>query len=260
MLPLSSIPDAEMARISGLLFDLDDTLLDHGRLASSTYDALDRLARAGFSLIAVTGRPARWGELLAGLWPVEAVVTENGALAFRRERGRVVCIDTVSESVRRERRERLDDLVCAARATFPNLVPADDSWGRLSDFAFDIGEYQRAPETAIREAVEFARAAGARTTRSSVHLHYTFDHHDKASGVLAFLSSNGVDPTAARYRFAYVGDSTNDAPCFAAFHSTVAVANLSGSFSLLPRYAAGAARGEGFNNLADRLLAARAST
>lgn len=257
MRPLASMPSEEAARLSGLLFDLDDTFLDHGQLAESTYSALAQLRSAGFSLLAVTGRPARWGELLAGLWPVDAVITENGALAFRREGGRVVCIDTVPPGVREARRRRLAQLVETARAAIPELVPADDSWGRLSDFAFDIGEHQRASEAVVRAATELAHELGARTTRSSVHLHYTFDYHDKASGVVSYLAGLGIDPTLARYRYAYVGDSTNDAPCFAAFHTTVGVRNVAGSFSLPPRFVTSAARSEGFRELVARLLHAR---
>jgi len=257
MLPLSSLPPAEIARLRGLLFDLDDTLLDHGRLAERTYTALATLADAGLELIAVTGRPARYGELLSSMWPVQAIVTENGALAFRREAGRVVRLDTVHADARAERASRLAELVLAARAAMPELVPADDTWGRLSDFAFDIGEHQRASESSIARAVQFAEERGARTTRSSVHLHYTFDHHDKASGVLAYLSGRGIDPTEARFRYAFVGDSQNDAPCFAAFHTSVGVQNLAGNFSLLPRYQTRARSGAGFCELAERLLTGR---
>lgn len=257
MQPLSLLEPTEIARIRGILFDLDDTFLDHGRLSAGTYAALAQLAEAGLSLIAVTGRPARWGELFAALWPVDAVVTENGALAYRREAGRVVCVDTVTEELRQERSSRLRELVHAARIAIPELVPADDVWGRLSDFAFDIGEYHRASEATIAAAVTFAEQHGARTTRSSVHLHFTFDRHDKASGTVAYLAGLGIDSTSARFRYAYVGDSTNDAPCFAAFQTTVAVQNLAGAFSLLPRYVASAPRGAGFQELATAVLAAR---
>jgi len=257
MLPLTSLPSDEAALLRGLLFDLDDTLLDHGRLARRTYVALCELAESGLSLIAVTGRPARWAELLAGLWPVDAVIAENGALAFRRHEGRVMCVDTIARHEREARSRRLLELVRAAREALPELVPADDTWGRLSDFAFDIGEHQRASSQLIRAAEDFAHAHGARTTRSSVHLHYTFDRHDKATGATAYLALEGVDPTLARFRYAYVGDSTNDAPCFAAFHTSVGVQNISGTFSLPPRYVTRAPRGEGFAELASCLLAAR---
>lgn len=257
MRPLAAMPIEEAARLRGLLFDLDDTLLDHGQLADSTYGALAALRAAGFSLMAVTGRPARWGELLAGLWPVDAVITENGAMAFRREGGRVICIDTVPAGVREARRRRLAALVETARASIPELVPADDSWGRLSDFAFDIGEFQHPSEAVIRAATELAHELDARTTRSSVHLHFTFDYHDKASGVVSYLAGLGVDPTVARFSYAYVGDSTNDAPCFAAFHTSVGVQNVAGVFSLPPRYVTRGARSDGFRELAARLLAAR---
>jgi hydroxymethylpyrimidine pyrophosphatase-like HAD family hydrolase len=103
--------------------------------------------------------------------------------------------------------------------------------------------------------------AGARWTQSSVHLHATFDPDDKASGVLRFCARElGEPPSAAPHRFAFVGDSGNDAPCFAAFHSTFGVANVRASvprLSVPPRYVAQAAMGDGFAEIAAVLLAKR---
>src|SRR5690606_29031989 len=108
----------------------------------------------------------------------------------------------------------------------PALVPADDVDGRVSDFTFDIGEHERASEETIATARAIAAGAGARTTRSSVHLHFTFDRSDKATGALAYLRSTGDDETRARQHFAFIGDSENDAPAFAAFSCTIGVANV----------------------------------
>src|SRR5262249_59883715 len=72
----------EARRLTGVVFDLDDTLLDHGELAEAAYRALFRLREAGLRLVACTGRPAGWGEVLARQWPIDAVVVENGAVAF----------------------------------------------------------------------------------------------------------------------------------------------------------------------------------
>jgi hypothetical protein len=94
--------------------------------------------------------------------------------------------------------------------------------------------------------------------RSSVHLHLCYDGDDKASGVLHFLQrEHGIDPTLARQRFAFIGDSENDAPCFGAFEHSFGVANLRGRPSLTPRYLASAPMGAGFAEIAEVLLAAR---
>ena len=64
MKALSSLSAEEARRLRGLLFDLDDTLLSHGVLTRAAYDALWDLRDAGLALVAVTGRPSGWGELL----------------------------------------------------------------------------------------------------------------------------------------------------------------------------------------------------
>ena len=71
---------APRSRGAAALFDLDDTLLTHGRLTRQAYDALWDLHDAGLKLVAVTGRPSGWGEVLARQWPIEGCVTENGAM------------------------------------------------------------------------------------------------------------------------------------------------------------------------------------
>ena len=78
MKPISALPPEEAAGLRGVAFDLDDTLLDHGRLLEATYSALFRLREAGLSLSGVTGRPAGWADVLTRVLPVEAIVAENG--------------------------------------------------------------------------------------------------------------------------------------------------------------------------------------
>src|SRR5690606_21169263 len=119
------------------LFDLDDTLLSEGRLTEAAYSALHRLKESGLLLILVTGRPANWAELLVGIWPIDGAIAENGALAYQRMQERVTLLDSISTDERECRRERLRTLVSATMKAFPQLVPADDVQGRLSDFTFD---------------------------------------------------------------------------------------------------------------------------
>ena len=109
----------------------------------------------------------------------------------------------------------------------------------------------------IQDAQSLAESWGARTTRSSVHLHFTFDRVDKATGALSYLQSQGIDATVARRRFAFIGDSENDAPCFNAFFTTVGVANLRGAFSLKPRYRTEERASAGFIKFAHRLCELR---
>ncbi len=258
MKPIAQLAPLEAQGLRGLLFDLDDTLLDDGQLSEAAYGSLFRLHEAGLALFAVTGRPASWGEFIARQWPVDGVITENGPIGWYRHEGRVHRVDVVSDAARTERRARLDALVVQIRTQVPELLPADDVGGRITDFTFDIGEHQRAPEELIERATLLGRAAGATTFRSSVHLHFGFDRDDKASGVLRFLRTrHGIDPTLARRKFAFIGDSENDAPCFAAFHTTIGVSNLRGRPSLMPRFITSAPRGAGFAEAAQILIRLR---
>src|SRR6185503_4017926 len=55
-----------------------------GRIEAATYAALEELGACGIPVILVTGRPAGWGQAIAGLSPLAAVVAENGGVTFFR--------------------------------------------------------------------------------------------------------------------------------------------------------------------------------
>src|SRR4051812_26014261 len=82
MMPLASFPVAARAQMRGVLCDIDDTLATDGRLTSPAYAALEALQKAGLLVIPITGRPAGWCDHIARMWPVDAVVGENGAFYF----------------------------------------------------------------------------------------------------------------------------------------------------------------------------------
>lgn len=258
MKPISALSAVEARRLRGVAFDLDDTLLDHGRLLEGTYSALFRLLDDGLSLYGVTGRPAGWGEVLARVLPVQAIVTENGAVSCARRGERVLVVDSVDAATRRERDLRLQQLLSEFREAFPDLEPADDVRARVSDRTFDIGEHRQVSAERVAAASLFLRAAGARVFVSSVHLHATFDYADKASGAVRVLArDSGLDATAVRHAFAYLGDSENDAACFAAFSVSIGVSNLSGRATLRPAYVTSLPMGRGFAEAAQVILSLR---
>jgi HAD superfamily hydrolase (TIGR01484 family) len=247
--------------LHGVLFDLDDTLLDGGLLTETAYRALFRLRRAGLRLVAVTGRPSGHGEVMARQWPIEAVVSENGAVAVYREGIALGRWQRADEATRRSRRVRIAQAFESLRARFPEVRMSDDSHARVSDLALDIGESQRVPPEVVLRIEAEARLLGMRTFVSSVHLHLTLEPFDKATGTVAFLCERyGDDPTALCRTHAYVGDSANDAACFFAFSTSFGVANIASSMKLLsvpPRYVSAAPKGEGFAEIAERILALR---
>ena len=259
MQPLANADPLLLRALSGLIFDLDDTLLDHGKLTAPAYRALCDLRAAGLTLLVATGRPAGWGEVLARMWPVDAVISENGAIAHMDSSTGVRCLDPRSADRRQLARTRLEQLSARVEQAFPGLVRTNDAHARVSDVTYDIGEHESVAPATIRDVVELAEQLGATTTVSSVHLHLTLDRDDKATGCLRVLREQfGVDTTLARMRFAFIGDSGNDAACFAAFRATIGVANLRGRPTLGPRWLTEQERGAGFAEAARLLIAARA--
>ncbi len=271
MKPLSSLTSARA--IEGVLFDLDDTLLDRGALSAQAYGALFAMRAAGLRLVACTGRPAGWARLVAEWWPIDAAIAENGAFAWVSWRATKSTIEGLVAPPRAtppracarpgagSARTSLLDLARELVASHPETALADDNDARRTDVTIDVGEVRAASEATVRSLVQAARSGGARTFASSVHVHLTHEPDDKATGSLRLLQELfGLDPTAARHRWAFVGDSGNDAAAFAAFDTTFGVANVrahAGSLSLPPRYVTDRPRGDGFAELARHVVALR---
>ncbi|HEY1692028.1 MAG TPA: hypothetical protein VGG39_07690 [Polyangiaceae bacterium] len=261
MKPLSELTAEEALRLRGLLFDLDDTLLTHGLLTRDAFGSLWELREAGLTLVAVTGRPSAWGTVLARQWPLAGCVTENGAIHVVKDGSGVSRLDLCAETERRARRLRLTRLVDDVRAAVPEARLTDDVEGRVSDVTWDIGERSTLPDDQIASIIDVVDRAGARWLRSSVHLHATFDSDDKATGGVRFLVRHlAEDPGAVPWRYGFVGDSGNDAACFAAFWTTFGVANVRAAVPRLsrpPRYVANHPMGLGFAEVARAILSRR---
>jgi HAD superfamily hydrolase (TIGR01484 family) len=261
MKPLASVEAADVRGLKGLLFDLDDTLLSHGVLTKVAYDAMWRLHESGMRLVAVTGRPGGWAEVLVRQWPIDGVVAETGAVhVVRQARGVAVTFDG-TEREAKERRERLGALVERVAEAMPHVRLSDDHRARYTDVAWDIGERVQLSRAELAQLATFVANSGARMTQSSVHLHATYERDDKASGVVRFLRDRfEQDAGAALHSWAFIGDSGNDAACFAAFSKTFGVANVRAhthAMSVTPRWVAEASLGAGFAEVADALIALR---
>lgn len=261
MKPLSIMPPGDVKTLKGLLFDLDDTVLSHGVLTRDAYEAIWSMHEAGLKLVAVTGRPSGWGEVIARQWPIDGAVTENGAVHVVREgKGVKLMFDGDAGDVA-GRRLKLEALTRTVAQKMPFVHLADDNHARRSDVAWDIGERHRLEPSVIADLAALVVSAGARTTRSSVHLHASFERDDKASGAIRFVHARfGDDAGAALHRWAFVGDSGNDAACFAAFKTTFGVDNVRAyarSISVPPRWVAPSKRGAGFAEIAKAIIASR---
>jgi hypothetical protein len=257
MKPLAELQGA--TRLRGLLFDIDDTLTTDGRLTAQAYAALERLKDAGRIVVAVTGRPAGWCDHIARMWPVHAVVGENGAFYFRYEGGRLRKRYHDPEDVRAQKRARLGAIGARILAAVPGSALASDQPYREADLAIDYCEdVPPLPLEAAERIAALMHAEGLNAKISSIHVNGWFGGYDKlAMARVLFAECFATDLDAAHAEFAYAGDSPNDAPMFAFFANSIGVANVArfaGHMAALPKYVAQAEAGAGFAEIAARLL------
>ncbi|MET0385914.1 MAG: HAD-IIB family hydrolase [Polyangiales bacterium] len=254
--------DAELARaLRGVVFDVDDTLTRGGRIEEPAYRALWQLKEAGLVLLAVTGRPLGFAEILARTWPVDAAVGENGAGFIR------VTDSQLQRGFYAPERERMEhaQLLAAVTARVAREAPfaqlTDDSWARRCDVAWDVGERVQLPAAQVAELRHIIEDAGARCMVSSVHAHALAGTYDKSTGAqLAAREALQLDIDRERERWLFVGDSGNDAAAFAYFPVSAGVANVQRHLHALPkppRFVSQEDHGRGFAEIAAHILALR---
>ena len=169
MKPLVQLP--EPGRIRGLLFDIDETLTTEGKLTAAAYAAIERLKRAGRLVVPVPGRPAGWCDHIARMWPVDAVIGENGAFYFGFFDGKLVKRFHDDAPTRSSHRARLQDIGKRILREIPGCALASDQAYRETDLAIDFCEDVPALslETAERIAA-LMRSAGLTAKISSIHV------------------------------------------------------------------------------------------
>jgi hypothetical protein len=241
-----------------VLIDIDDTLTSNGKLTSEAYQALWELHAHGFSVIPVTGRPAGWCDLIIRLWPVDAVIGENGAFAYYRDAGR---IKTYYHPVTAggPPSTRLQQLAKRVLSEFPEARIARDQPGRQFDIAIDFCEDP--PDLGFETAVrirEFCESLGAVAKISSIHVNAWFGTYDKQSMTVSFFSDvMGIPLETLKQQAVFCGDSPNDQPMFELFPLSCAVANINDMLDyidVLPAFAASKRGGEGFVEIARTLI------
>lgn len=255
MRPLAELPTDGIA---GVFADLDDTLTWEGALVPAAYAAIARAVERGLRVVVATGRPGGWAEVLATLFPVAAVVAENGGYAVLRGGARRYWD---SEEVRREQLRRLGGLLEDVRARLPFARPARDLELRRIDVAFDLHEHQDLSPQQVAALAELVAAHGARCLISSIHLHAYYGDHDKAA-MLCRIAGELWDeePEVVKLRYLFVGDSPNDQAGFRWFARSVGVANVRRHQPLLsppPAFVTPSPGGHGFAEVVERVLAAR---
>jgi HAD superfamily hydrolase (TIGR01484 family) len=249
------------AGVRGVFCDIDDTLTTDGKLTAEAYSAMERLRAAGKLVVPITGRPAGWCDHIARMWPVDAVVGENGAFYF--------CYDAAArklvkrfrddEATRAQNRARLAAVRGRVLTEVPGSAIASDQLYRETDLAIDYCEdVPRLPGGAVTRIVALMQEAGLTAKVSSIHVNGWFGQYDKLGMTRALMQERySVDLDRARADYVFVGDSPNDAPMFEFFPNSVGVANVrdfEGRLSTLPVYVTNGRAGAGFAELAEMII------
>jgi HAD superfamily hydrolase (TIGR01484 family) len=264
MKPIAEMPEDVRAQIRGVFLDIDDTLTTDGHLTAEAYAALEGLHEAGLIVAPITGRPAGWCDHIARMWPVDAVVGENGAFFFRYDypQRRMHRRYFLGERERRTNRERLESVKRLILSQIPGAAVAADQAYREADLAIDYCE-DVAPlaDDEVLHIVKLFEQAGAIAKISSIHVNGWFGVYDKLSMTRIMMRECfSIDLDTAKDSFVFIGDSPNDVPMFAYFPHSVGVANAAdfrGRLDSEPTYITRNRSGAGFGEVVDVLLSRR---
>lgn len=261
---MSRFADADsrlLSQVDIVLTDVDDTLTRHGKLSPSTLDAMARLMNAGIRVIPVTGGCAGWCDHIVRAWPVAAIIGESGAFRFRMTSGGSLeqrFVRPLAEL--RDEQQQLLRIAAQALQRVPAAKLAADQPYRLVDVAVDHAQdVDPLSGKQVAAIIEMFRHAGARARASSIHVNAWFGDHDKATMATKLLSEDfELSASAQAQRVLFIGDAPNDESLFHAYPLSVGVANIKSHLSGMvhgPRWLCRASHGEGFVEMADRLLA-----
>ncbi len=261
MKPFEQISENSKKNIRYVLADIDDTLTVSGRLPAAVFTAMEHRQQENPRVIPITGRPAGWCDHIARMWPVEAVVGENGAFYFRYddELRKMQRRYFKSEKQRAYDRDKLEKLKTDILKKIPGCRVSADQAYREADLAIDYCEDIPAlPMKAVDKIVRCFESAGAHAKVSSIHVNGWFGEYDKLTMTqLLFEEVYRESLDAMKRDVIFIGDSPNDVPMFAYFPNSVGVANVlqfEERLTSKPAWVTRKAGGYGFAEMVDQLL------
>jgi hypothetical protein len=198
------------------------------------------------------------------MWPVDAVVGENGAFWFRHDakRHKLLKRYIVEHEERLKRGKKLLAIAERILEEVPGCAIASDQPYREADIAIDFREdVEELPRGEVARIVEIMEEEGLTAKVSSIHVNGWFGGYDKLSTTRLMMSEDfGIDLEHEREAFVFAGDSPNDQPMFAYFPNAVGVANvleMADLMSEFPKWITPSAGAAGFAELAEALIPTR---
>ena len=251
------------ADIRWLFTDVDDTLTWNGRLPPETLIALQKLQDAGIKVVAVTGGCAGWCDQIAKLWPVEAVLGENGAFCMSASEN-----GFETEYFRPRHQMQREQAIIKAQVLkllkrYPGVEFAEDQAFRFCDVAINIGQNreslaERTIQSILAEIKTLVvNGEPVKATVSSIHINIWKGEHSKKFSSEAFLRARGVGAEEIAHSVGFVGDSPNDESMFCWLEHTFGVANIVPKLEQMeyrPAFLLTKPGGYGFKQLAEFLL------
>jgi HAD superfamily hydrolase (TIGR01484 family) len=262
--PLDTIDTETVRNLEGIFFDIDDTFTLGGKIPAPAFQALWDLRESGLKLVPITGRPAGWCDHIARMWPVDAVVGENGAFYFRLDEseGKLRKRFLDPDNVRCEKRAKLREIEVDILKSVPGTAAASDQPYREADLAIDFCEDVKPLDwNAIERICSVFKAHGATCKVSSIHVNGWLGDYNKL-GMTILMADElwGIDLHRAKDRFLFCGDSPNDEPMFEFFPTSVGVNNVLAFTERMryrPAFVTSGEGGFGFAELARTILEIR---
>jgi len=243
-----SFSSKDKQAIRHIMFDIDDTITTAGKVSADAYEALWALYDAGYYTIPVTGRPAGWCDSIIRMWPVKAIIGENGAFAYYYHEGQIRRFEHPSVASGNYR-AKLDMIKNTVLEQVPGSRVAKDQFCRIYDLAIDFNE--EPPHLGLEAAEQIRKICadmGAEAKISSIHVNTWFGSYDKLSMALLFFKQICSEPEPQTCTL-FLGDSANDEPMFRYFPYSCGVANIKDFIEYmehLPTYVTHNESGAGF--------------
>lgn len=261
MKPIEQLGRREIEKIAAVFFDIDDTFSLNSKILPQAYQALWDLKDAGIRLVPITGRPAGWCDHIARMWPVDAIVGENGAFFFwcDPQTGAFQTFYNDNQQVRAEKRRQLNRIKDDILSSIPGTGIASDQNYREADLAIDFCEdVPPLGKDKIQEICNIFIRHGAVCKISSIHVNGWFGRYSKIEMTRKMAAHLWkVDLEQEKERYVFCGDSPNDEPMFKFFPISVGVNNVldfEADLTDKPAYITKGKGGIGFAEMANHIL------
>ncbi|MCP3921105.1 MAG: HAD-IIB family hydrolase [Desulfobacterales bacterium] len=260
---IADLSEIDASNVKCVFFDIDDTITTSGKILPEAYQALWKLKENGIKSIPITGRPAGWCDHIVRMWPVDAIVGENGAFYFRiDENSNFIKRYFFDEKIFKENRLKLNKVSDEILAKVSGTALASDQNYREADLAIDFCEdVDHIGWDKVDDICDIFKEHGAICKVSSIHVNGWFGDYNKLS-MTKFLVNElfyeDLNNTESNYIFC--GDSPNDEPMFEFFSKSCGVKNViefKDKMDHLPSYIADHEGSLGFAQIVNTLLKKR---